>query len=167
MNVRFTSSARSADALCTLSSDSGTLPFSVTLYLPNQVAGAPTIDVGTSTTSATVNYYQADSEIMNIPSCQLTSGINDNCFLTPPPSSSSDVAVKWSTPGFQVKIGSFSSTSDQRSYWVNLGSIGIDPRKPYSSVDLNNLINYIHQRLISGLSSFLSLGSFFRLSVPW
>ena len=67
MTVHFTASPTSAGALCTLSSDKGTLPFSVTLYIPNNLAVAVNYPVVTSTTSATVDYYQADSGVMNIP----------------------------------------------------------------------------------------------------
>jgi hypothetical protein len=128
MTVHFTSSPRSVGALCTLSSEKGTLPISVTLYIPNNAAAAFNIEGGTSTTSATVDYYQADSGIMNIPEYQFgisgIFGVNNNCFITSRPSSSNDVVVNWNSPGFQIDGILGSSNTGPRSYWVNLANPG-------------------------------------------
>jgi hypothetical protein len=164
MVVHYTSNSTSAGALCTLSSDKGTLPISVTLYIPNNLAVALNYPVGTSTTSATVDYYQADTGVMNIQSCQFgisgIVGVNNNCFITSHPSSSNDIVVNWNSPGYQVNTILGSSNSGPRSYWVNLRSIGIDPTQPYSSADLNKLINYIHETLINDLTGVTRWGLF-------
>lgn len=160
--LQFKGIQTNSDDSCSFQSNTGSLP--VYVQIPG-VYGTTPVQIGTSTTSATLTFKNAnDNTVSNIPTCALLGGTNNNCFITSRPDSSTidtDAVVRWDMPGFDIEIGGQSSgihiNTEPKSYWLDLKDLGFDTSTQLSVGDIDTIENFIHVTLIGQLSGLTDL----------
>lgn len=152
--LTFTSGAPSGGSSCTVTSNIGELPVLLDLL---RDSGPPPIQVATSRTTATLDFFEPGSiDVSDIQRCNF-SNITDNCFLTDLPGDSNNIA-RWTSPGFEISSGPIPiRNTGPRTYYVNLNDFNTGDN--FTEV-LQGAEQHIHETLINNLSGVDSIAVF-------
>jgi hypothetical protein len=173
--LTFTSVSPSPGSLCTVQTvKAGTLP--VNLVFDN---GLFTYHqhVADSVTTATLDFYPADSSVTQVPSCDFsllraienvtTAPVladfadTNNCLLSSSTHSSGSIIARWTSPGFREYVnGHLIYTTDPLNYFVDLSALpgfSITTSTPFATM-LQALETYIHTTLIANLPMIDRIG---------
>ncbi|MBO0801608.1 MAG: PKD domain-containing protein, partial [Nocardiopsaceae bacterium] len=172
--LTFTGHRASSGSLCTVISNRGALPVYANIQDPSN-----SFQVASSVTTATVNFYPADSPVTDVPRCdfsKLQSMSNpleqllaryfantNNCLLTASSHASGDLIARWSIPGFvehaRNQDGPPVYSTRPLTYYVDLGNIPGAAARPASFQDtLQRLETYLHTTLIRNLPMITDIG---------
>jgi PKD domain len=169
--LTFTSAQPDPGALCTVVSNRGALP----VYI--DVLGQ-SLQVAASVTTATVDFYPADSSLTDVPECDFSLLDNllsvgqvpllddfastNNCLLTASDHAKGGVIAEWSIPGFAEYVrdqnGKRIYTTPPLTYYVDLSALPYGPASFQET--LQALETYIHTTLIQNLPMVSTIGVF-------
>jgi hypothetical protein len=163
--LTFTSAQAGSGSLCTMVSNRGALPVDIDIL-------GRSLQVASSVTTATVDFYPADSPVTNVPNCDFSLldkllsvvqvpvlgdfSATNNCLLTASSHASGDVIARWTIPGFSEFVpdqGGVQIYSTQPlTYYVDLSTLPGAPAQPASfQAILQSVETYIHTTLIENL----------------
>ena len=156
LTLTFTVGSPAANGFCSLTSNTGVLNVLISPF-----GSSSRTVIATSTASATVDFFTLPSAGTLPPSCSFSSGVTNGCFLNPPPTGANDIVVRWSTPGFTIRIDNLPATFDTgpRTYWVNVNP-GLVSTASSVSIMLDLAESFIHRTLIDNLPAISRLAWF-------